>query len=85
MPSSLCLKCGHDVTFHAVKIIGMYDSMVIACKAQGEDYHDSCDCNAGFPKMIIKKEFINEEKTKPVYRNVDSELKNQCGGFASHR
>lgn len=52
-----CLKCGHDIDLHKIMVIGNWEYMIISCQAQGEDYHDACECEAGFGKVRIKKEF----------------------------
>ena len=55
--NDICLKCGHDISLHTIKIIGRYDFLEISCSAQGEDYNEACNCDAGFRKVQIKKEF----------------------------
>lgn len=50
-----CLKCGHDIKKHTIDIIGNYEGLEILCHG-GDEYQD-CDCDAGFHKVAIKKEF----------------------------
>ena len=59
---SVCLKCGHDVSMHTIKIIGRYDFMEISCEVDGENYNENCGCDAGFHKVQIKKEFTQMER-----------------------
>lgn len=54
---TICLKCAHSIDLHNIMIIGNYDYMEISCKGSGEDYNVECNCDAGFGKVQIKKEF----------------------------
>lgn len=54
-----CLKCGHDINNHKISIFGNYEFEEISCQAQGNDYDEQCGCDAGFRKVIIKKEFTS--------------------------
>lgn len=55
---SVCLKCGHSIKNHTIKIIGRYDFMEITCDIGEDNYEDKvCGCDAGFNKVQIKKEF----------------------------
>jgi len=55
--TEICLKCAHSISLHKIEIIGNYDFVQVVCSAQTEDYSDSCNCDAGFKKVVIKKEF----------------------------
>jgi hypothetical protein len=56
-PPTICLKCGHELAHHTIQTYGRYDYMEIACLDSGDDYDQTCGCNAGFKKVQIKKEF----------------------------
>ena len=57
-PEKPCLKCAHDIELHKIEIVGNYDYVEINCKWNGDDeFGEPCNCDAGFGKVIIKKEF----------------------------
>ena len=57
--TNICLKCGHDIGAHKMQIIGNYNYVEIACTEEPyeKDYGERCGCDAGFGKVVIKKEF----------------------------
>jgi hypothetical protein len=52
----LCLKCAHPIEEHKIEIVGNYDFVEINCK-EYDDNGENCNCDAGFGKVSIKKEF----------------------------
>jgi len=54
---TLCLKCGHDIGSHKIEILGNYEYVEINCQEEGNEYSERCNCDAGFKKVAIKKEF----------------------------
>ena len=56
MDNTKCLKCGHDILKHTIQIIGNWEYQEINCQDNGEEY-GTCNCDAGFRKVAIKKEF----------------------------
>ena len=57
-----CLKCGHLLSSHLVQYVGNHTLVEVACKEQGQDVHDCCECNAGLSARAIKVSFSEESK-----------------------
>lgn len=53
---TICLKCGHNIDMHKISIIGNYEGLEVRCNFDG---YESCECDAGFKKVMIKKEFTS--------------------------
>lgn len=56
-PKQECLLCGHLLSSHLVQYLGNHHKIEVACKEQGEDIHDCCECNAGFRTKDISVVF----------------------------